>query len=232
MAKKKNIRVSKTEAGKALKSINTYLKNLQKGTEKHYSEADNAIDVISKYLNKDGSISKTKTRSRKAKEALNAAVSAYNELSGSKSKRQTNRYNQTVKETADKIQKQNFFHKGGGAFGGLKSETAARVFMNYTLPKFKEAKTSEMVLALVDSGYSEGDIYDILSYLDKEINMSTPDDLSAFTSEDDITVFIDHMVNLHDMNPDIPTDDVIMMAEQMTNYDLDDYENIINDWYD
>lgn len=228
----KQIKVQKTEVNKALKSIQTYLKNLARETEKNYSEADKAIDTIQKYLNKDGTISKTKTRSKKAKQALNAAANTYNDLAGSKAKRQQNRYNQTVKDTADKIQKQNFFHKGGGSFGGLKSETAARIFMNNTMPKFKEAKTSEMVLALIDSGYSEGDIYDILNYLDKEINMSTPDELSAFTSEDDVTVFIDHMVNIHDMNPDIPTDDVIMMAEQMVNYGLDDYDSVIEEWYE
>lgn len=234
MAKSRQVKVSKTEVSKAQKSIKTYQKNLQKGTEKHYSEADKAIDTIQKYLNKDGSISKSKTRTKKAKEALNAAVNDYNRLAGTKTKRSTNRYNQTVKETADKIQKQDFFHKssGGGVFGGLKSETAARIFMDNTLPKFKQFSTSEAVLALIDSGFSEGDIYDILDYLNTDLNMSTPDELSKFASDDDVTVFIDHIVNLHDTDPDIPADDIIMMAQQMTDYGLDDYDSVINDWYD
>lgn len=226
MAKKKSggVKIQKTAASKALKAAKTYEHNLQKGTEKKYSDADKALSDIKKYLNKDGSISKTKTRTKKAKTAFNAAVKKFNELAGSKKKRQQNLYNKNVAGAAAGLQKQGHFTKGSES---EKAKQAAEIFARRTMPLFKQFSASDAVLELTDAGFNIDEIDDILQYLDAQLNMSVPPELQTFLSDDDITVFLDHLVNLEDTlqvnGESMDIADLINIADHMTQYGLDDY---------
>lgn len=230
MAKKKDtVKIQKTAAKKALQAAKTYEKNVQKGTEKKYSDADKALDDIKKYLNKDGSISKSKTRSKKSKAAFNAAVNKFNSIAGSKKARQTNLHNKNVAEAAASLQKQGKFNKPGS--GSEKAEQAAEIFMRNTLPLFKQFSASDAVLELTDSGFNIEEIDDILEYLDTQLNTSIPEELQSFRSDDDITVFLDNLTGLMDTlneNGDSrDVSDLINIADHMTQYGLDDFEDAL-----
>lgn len=228
-----NIKIKKSAADKALRSAKTYEKNVQKGTEKKYSEADKALDDIKKFLNKNGTISKTKTKSKKAKAAFNEAVAKYNSIAASKKLRQKNLYERNVSGAAESLKKQGHF---SGAGSEEKARRAAEIFQRKTKPAFKQFSWSEAVLILTDSGFDEAGIDDIMDYLSSQLNFDTPDEMQVFRSDDDITVFLDHVANLRseaeDMGCEYSTSEYILMANRMLEYGFDDYESTLEDWDD
>lgn len=227
MAKK--IKILKTASDKALKSINTYTKNLNKGTEQSYAAANKAIDDIVKYLNKNGTVSKTKTRTKKAKVAYNAAVQKYLDIAATKKQRVANSYNaRAAGAAAGMIKNQTF--SGPGA--SEKADTAAAIFMDKTYDKLNIVNASEAVIALTESGYNLDDIWDILKHIERNSDFSTPDEMIKYTSEDDVSMFISNLTNIHDIDPTIPTEDAIMLADQMTGYGLDDTEQVIAEYWE
>lgn len=197
-----------------------YERSVSKGKEGRLWKLDKLFEDLQKYQTKKGLPSKSKLRSNKAKEDYNRLIKEINDLS-SKAKRQSER----IDETADRIAK-NFNITGKNA------SAAAEVFVSNALPAIPGFSTSEAVLALADSGFDADSIYKILNYLNDDINMRTPDEMKHFAEEDDMNMFISHVCNLHESDPDIPNGDIILMAQQMVDYDLNDYDNMISEYYE
>lgn len=210
----------KIRSGRAAGQIKErYERSVSRG-EGRLGKLDKLFEDLQKYQNKNGSLSKTKLRSNKAKEDYNRLLKEIDSL-GSKKKRQIERVN----ETADVVAK-NFNITGKNA------TAAAEAFVSNALPVIPGFATSEAVLALAESGFDSESIFKILNYLKDDIDMKTPDEMKHFLSEDDMNMFITNVCNLHELAPDIPNGDVILMAEQMVSYDLDDYDSMISEYYE
>lgn len=197
-----------------------YESNVSKKKEYRSGTLDKLYEDLSKYQTKKGDPAKSKLRSNKARIEYNRILDEIAAL-GSAPKRKA----LAIEGTSNKLAKA-FNLTGAGA------QTAASVFVNNTLPVIPGVNTSDMVLSLADSGFSEDAIYRTLNYLKDDINMKTPDEMKKFAEEDDINMFITHVCNLHETDPEIPETDVILLAEQMVNYDLDDYDNTIAEYYE
>lgn len=218
---RKKTRSPKIRSSRAASQIKErYERSVSRGKEGRLGKLDKLFEDLQKYQTKKGAPSKTKLRSNKAKEDYNRLLKEINEL-GTKQKRQ----NERIDETAEVIAK-NFNITGKNA------AAAAEAFVSNALPVIPGFNTSEAVLALAESGFDPDSIYKILNYLRDDINMRTPDEMKKFTSEDDMNMFITHVCNLHEMDPEIPNGDIMLIAQQMVDYDLDNYDTAIDEYYE
>lgn len=218
--KTKSVKIrSERQAGKIAER---YKRSIASGKEKASKELDKLLSELDKFHGKKGKLLKSKVRSNKAKERYNALLQEISKYS-SKAKRAAKTKEQQTTETASKVA--NYF-----GMSGEHAAAAADIFVNYTLPIIPGFSTSEAILALADSGFDSDSIRNILQYLDKEVNFRTPDEMKQFQTEDDLNMFISHIANLHELDSDIPMEDLIKLSEQMVNYDLNDYEEIIEDY--
>jgi len=216
--KKKSMKIRSSRSAGKIKE--RYERSVSRGKEGRLGKLDKLFEDLQKYQTKKGLPSKSKLRSNKAKEDYNRLLKEIEKL-GTAKKRAAER----IDETAAVIAK-NFNIEGKNA------SAAAEVFVSNTLPSIPGFSTSEAVLALADSGFDADSIYKILNYLKDDINMSTPDEMKHFAEEDDMNMFITHVCNLHDLAPDIPNGDIILMAQQMVDYDMNDYESAIDEYYE
>ena len=216
--KKKSIKIRSSRFSSNIRE--RYERSVSRGKEGRLGKLDKLFEDLQKYQTKKGLPSKSKLRSNKAKEDYNRLLKEIEKL-GTYQKRNAER----IDETAAVVAK-NFDIQGKNA------TAAAEVFVSNALPSIPGFSTSEAVLALADSGFDADSIFKILNYLKDDINMKTPDEMKHFAEEDDLNMFITHVCNLHEKAPEIPNGDVILMAQQMVDYHLDNYETAINDYYE
>lgn len=237
MSKRKTVRLRNTDINKALLQAERYAQNLLAESEEKYKPFEEAIDVMKQFLNKNGTVSKSKTRSKKAKVMLNEAAAEALAIGSSAKKRKQNQYNLAVTGAAEGLQKKIF---GGNA---SKSQTAAALLVDRanaikakkkladrTKDKMKWHVPSDVIITLTDAGFTIDEAMDVINHLENDINNSTPSELQHFSSEDDISVFVDNVVNLRELYPNMSVSDAIEISDYMTDYGFDDYENIASDW--
>jgi len=205
----KQTRIMKTAVNRALQSIKTYEKNVAKGSESHRKSADAAIDTIKQFLNKDGTISKSKTRSAKAKSALNEAVASYLETNRTKKTRQTAAAAEKQQAISDTLKKR------GHLSDEEKARQAAEALARNTKDRLKKYGGSPVIVGLSETGYNADDIDDILNYIDAQIENDIPDELAQFHDEDDVSVFISYTQNLRNYDPTMSGADAVLLAEYM-----------------
>lgn len=222
--KRKTIKSVKIRSDNAVKKISErYRRSVEAGKEKASKDLDKLLDELNKYYGKKGNVLKHKVRSGKAKSRYNELLKEISKFS-SKAKRAAKTKEQQKAETADKVA--NYF-----GMTGNHAKEAADIFVNYTLPVIPGFSSSEAVLALADAGFDSSTINNILQYLNNEVNFRTPDEMKKFQTEDDLNMFISHISNLYELDKDIPMEDLIKLSEQMVNYDLNDYEDVIEEYY-
>ena len=222
--KRKTTKSVKIRSDNAVKKISErYKRSIEAGKEKASKDLDKLLDELSKYYGKKGNVLKHKVRSKKARSRYNDLLKKISKYS-SKAKRSAKTKEQQTTETADKVA--NYF-----GMTGEHAKEAADIFVNYTMPIIPGFSTSEAVLALADAGFDSSTINNILQYLNNEVNFRTPDEMKKFQTEDDLNMFISHISNLYELDKDIPMEDLIKLSEQMVNYDLNDYEEVIEGYY-
>lgn len=222
--KRKTTKSVKIRSDNAVKKISErYRRSVEAGKEKASKDLDKLLDELSKYYGKKGNVLKHKVRSKKARSRYNELLKEISKFS-SKAKRAAKTKEQQTTETADKVA--NYF-----GMTGEHAKEAADIFVNYTMPIIPGFSTSEAVLALADAGFDSSTINNILQYLNNEVNFRTPDEMKKFQTEDDLNMFISHISNLYELDKDIPMEDLIKLSEQMVNYDLNDYEEVIEGYY-
>lgn len=222
--KRKTTKSVKIRSDKNVKKISErYKRSVEAGKEKTSKDLDKLLDELGKYYGKKGNVLKHKVRSKKAKSRYNELLKEISKFS-SKAKRAAKTKEVQTSETASKL---------ASYFGmtGKHAEAAADIFVNYTMPMIPGFSTSEAVLALADAGFDSASINNILQYLNNEVNFRTPDEMKKFQTEDDLNMFISHLSNLYELDKDVPMEDLIKLSEQMVNYDLDDYEEVLNDYH-
>ena len=222
--KRKATKPVKIRSDKTVKKITErYKRSVESGKEKASKDLDKLLDELSRYYGKKGNVLKHKVRSKKARSRYNELLKEISKYS-SKAKRSAKTKEQQTSETADKVS--NYF-----GMTGEHAKEAADIFVNYTMPMIPGFSTSEAVLALADAGFDSSSINNILQYLNNEVNFRTPDEMKKFQTEDDLNMFISHISNLYELDKDIPMEDLIKLSEQMVNYDLNDYEDVLNEYY-
>ena len=222
--KRKTTKSVKIRSDNAVKKISErYRRSVEAGKEKASKDLDKLLDELSKYYGKKGNVLKHKVRSKKARSRYNELLKEISKFS-SKAKRAAKTKEQQTTETADKVA--NYF-----GMTGEHAKEAADIFVNYTMPIIPGFSSSEAVLALADAGFDSSTINNILQYLNNEVNFRTPDEMKKFQTEDDLNMFISHISNLYELDKDIPMEDLIKLSEQMVNYDLNDYEEVIEGYY-
>lgn len=222
--KRKTTKSVKIRSDNAVKKISErYRRSVEAGKEKASKDLDKLLDELSKYYGKKGNVLKHKVRSGKARSRYNELLKEISKYS-SKAKRAAKTKEVQTSETADKVA--NYF-----GMTGKHAKEAADIFVNYTMPIIPGFSTSEAVLALADAGFDSSTINNILQYLNNEVNFRTPDEMKKFQTEDDLNMFISHISNLYELDKDIPMEDLIKLSEQMVNYDLNDYEEVIEGYY-
>lgn len=222
--KRKTTKSVKIRSDNAVKKISErYRRSVEAGKEKASKDLDKLLDELSKYYGKRGNVLKHNVRSKKARSRYNDLLKEISKYS-SKAKRAAKTKEQQTSETADKVA--NYF-----GMTGEHAKEAADIFVNYTMPIIPGFSTSEAVLALADAGFDSSTINNILQYLNNEVNFRTPDEMKKFQTEDDLNMFISHISNLYELDKDIPMEDLIKLSEQMVNYDLNDYEEVIEGYY-
>ena len=223
-SKKNKIRTVKIRSDKTIKKISErYKRSVESGKEKASKDLDKLLKDLSEFYGKRGGLLKSKTRSNKQKNRYNELLKEIEKLS-SKGKRAAKTKEQQTVETGEKL---------ANALGmsGKHAAEAADIFVNYTMPVIPGFSTSEAVLAMADAGLDSNSIKNILDYLNKEVNYRTPDEMQIFTTEDDLNMFVSHLTNLYEFDSSIPMQDLIKLSEQMTQYDLNDYDSVIEDYH-
>lgn len=224
MKNKRKTKSVKIRSDNAVKKISErYRRSVEAGKEKASKDLDKLLSELNKYYGKRGNVLKSKVRSGKARSRYNELLKEISKYS-SKAKRASKTKEQQKTETAEKVA--SYF-----GMAGAHAKEAADIFVNYTLPVIPGFSTSEAVLALADAGFDSSTINNILQYINNEVNFRTPDEMKKFQTEDDLNMFISHISNLYELDNDIPMEDLIKLSEQMVNYDLNDYEDVIDNYY-
>ena len=219
MGKKRKRSVRVLSGRSASKIRERYESRVSRKKEGRLGVLDDLFNELSKYQTKKGTAAKSKLRSNKSREDYNRILKEIENF-GTASKRQAER----IDETAERIAK-NFNITGNDA------TAAASVFVSNALPEIPGFATSEAVLALAESGFDADSIFKILNYLKDDISMRTPDEMKKFNNEDKMSLFITHACNLHETDPEIPNGDIILLAQQMTDYNLNNYQNVIDEYH-
>lgn len=231
--KKRKTKQTKIRSDNKIKKISErYRRSVEKGKEKASKDLDKLLKDLDKFYGKRGKLLKGKVKSEKQRKKYNELLKEIEKYS-SRAKRTAKTAETQVSETASKLS--NYF-----GMTGEHAKAAADIFVNRTMPiAARGYKPSQVVLTLADSGFDADAIENILNYIERDLEFNTPDEMRGFREEDDIYMFVSHMANLKELDPEIPVEDIIKLADQMVRYDLDDYDNIIEEykkendiWYD
>lgn len=206
----------------ALKIAEKYRSNVEKGVESSVEELNKLLDTLSKYQNKSGTISKSKTRSKKAQAAVRETLKEINKYKTQKARQAGNT---RVNETMESLEK----HLG---LTGKAGRAAAEIFINHTKEVLKVIKDSEVILALAQAGFTSNAIEEIFSYITYQMESAVPDEMKKFVHEDDISLFISNMENIKALYPDMSTEDIINVADYMQNYGFDNPEDAVERYFD
>lgn len=206
----------------ALKITEKYRENLEKGTESRNEELDNLLSQLSEYQNKSGTVSKSKTRSKKAQKAVRDLLKNINQFKTAKSRQAKNK---AVAEAASTLEKTL-------GLSGPAGKAAAEVFVSHTKGLLKVIRDSEVILALAQAGFGSKAIEETLAYIKYQMESSVPDEMRKFVSEDDISVFISNMENIKELYPDMNVSDIITVADRMQTYGFDNVETAVEDYFD
>lgn len=225
MAKKKNtVKIKTASVNKAVAAMKQYTENVAAGAELDFDPFNEALAEMKQFLNKDGTVSKRKTRSKKAKAALNEAAAKVLDIGSSKRKRQRNKRNYQTAQAADVLAQKKFRGDMSAA------STAAQVFYSRTWDKLSKNINSDFIITLSESGFNINEIFDIARYMNKEINSKVPEAQKKFVKEDDASLFVSHVSNLRELFPEMSADDAIAIADRMTEYGFDNYEYEAAQW--
>lgn len=224
MAKKNTVKIKTASVGKAVAAMKEYTANVASGSELNYDPFNDAFAEMKQFLNKDGSVSKRKTRSKKAKAALNEAAAKVLEVGSSKRKRQRNKKNYQTAQAADVLSQKKFNGDMSAA------STAAQVFYSHTWDKLSKNINSDFIITLSESGFNINEIFDIARFMNKEINRKVPEGQRKFIKEDEASMFVSHVSNLRELFPEMTADDAIAIADRMTEYGFDNYEYVAAQW--
>lgn len=224
MAKKKTVKIRTASVNKAVSAMKEYTANVASGAELNFDPFNEALAEMKQFLNKDGSVSKRKTRSKKAKAALNEAAAKVLEVGSSKRKRKKNKKNYQIGQAQKALAKKKF-HGDMSSAG-----TAAQVFYSKTWDKLNKNINSDFIITLSESGFNINEIFDIAKYMNKEIGRKTPAAQKKFVKEDDASLFVSHVANLHELFPEMTADDAIAIAQRMTDYGFNNYEYEAAQW--
>lgn len=204
----------------ALKIAEKYRSNVEKGVESSVEELNKLLDTLSKYQNKSGTISKSKTRSKKAQAAVRETLKEINKYKTQKARQAGNT---KVNETMESLEK----HLG---LTGKAGRAAAEVFIRHTKELLKVIKDSEVILALAMAGFTGDSIWSILDYIHSQMEASVPDEMRKFIYEDDVSLFISNLENLHYSYPDLTTEEIIEIADYMQTYNFDNVDYAYESW--
>ena len=215
----------KIKSDKNVKKIQQrYAAGVEKGKEKALKDLDKLFEDLGSYYGKRGKPLKSKLRSNKAKAAYNEILKQIEAL-GSAPKRAAKAKEVQVEEATQQLS--DYF-----GMTGEHAKAAAEIFVNNTMPAvIKAYNPSDIVLTLADAGFNSETILDILKYIDREIEFSTPDEMKKFRSEDDIYMFVSHIASIYELDNTIPVEDIIKLSEQMLMYDLNDYDSVIEQYH-
>lgn len=231
--KKRKTKQTKIRSDNKIKKISErYRRSVEKGKEKASKDLDKLLKDLDEFYGKREKLLKSKVKSEKQRKKYNDLLKEIEKYS-SKAKRTAKTAETQVSETASKLS--NYF-----GMTGEHAAAAAEIFVRNTMPiAARGYKPSQVVLTLADSGFDADSIENILNYIERDLEFNTPDEMRGFREEDDIYMFVSHMANLKELDPEIPVEDIIKLADQMVRYDLDDYDNIIEEykkendiWYD
>ena len=206
----------------ALKIAEKYRSNVEKGVESSVEELNKLLDTLSKYQNKSGSISKSKTRSKKAQAAVRDTLKEINKYKTAKGRQAGNT---VVNETMQSLEK-NLGLKGKAG------RAAAEVFVKHTKELLKVIRDSEVILSLAQAGFTSSAIEDIMSYITSQMEASVPDEMRKFIEEDDVSLFISNLENLMYSHPDLTTEDMIQVADYMQSYGFDNVDDAVKRYFD
>lgn len=206
----------------ALKIADKYRENLEKGAESRNAELDNLLSQLSAYQNKSGTVSRSKTRSKKAQKAVRDLLKNINQYKTAKSRQKKN---QDIAEAASTLEKTL-------GLSGPAGKAAAEVFVSHTKGLLKVIRDSEIILALAQAGFGSKAIEETLAYIKYQMESSVPDEMRKFVSEDDISVFISNMENIKALYPDMNVTDIITVADRMQTYGFDNVETAVEDYMD
>lgn len=222
--KKRKTKQTKIRSDNKIQKISErYRRSVEKGKEKASKDLDKLLSDLNQYYGKRGKLLKSKVKSEKQRKKYNELLKEIEKYS-SKAKREAVKTETQISETASKLT--NYF-----GMTGEHAAAAADIFVNRTMPiAARGYKPSQVVLTLADSGFDADAIENILNYIERDLEFNTPDEMKAFREEDDIYMFVSHMANLKELDPEIAVEDIIKLADQMTRYDLDDYDNVIEDY--
>lgn len=204
----------------ALKIAEKYRSNVEKGVESPVKELDALLEQLSKYQNKSGTVSKSKTRSKKAQKAVRDLLKDINQFKTTKARQKTNK---AIAEASQTLQKTL-------GLSGAAGKAAAEVFINHTKGLLKVIRDSEVILALAHAGFGSDAIKEILSYIKYQMEASVPDEMRKFVSEDDVSLFISNMENIRELYPDMNTADIITVADRMQTYGFDNVEEAVENY--
>lgn len=222
---KKKIKQTKIRSDKAVKKITErYRRSVEAGKEKASKDLDKLLKDLDQYYGKRGKLLKSKIRSEKSRQKYNQILEDIKKLGSAPKRAAKNKETQTS-ETAANLQK--YF-----GMTGAHAEAAAKIFVDKTMPiAARGYRPSEVVLTLADAGFDSGTIENILDYIERDLEFNTPDEMRAFREEDDIYMFVSHMSSIFELDPSIPVEDIIKLAEQMQMYDLDNYDEVIKEYH-
>lgn len=211
----------------AAKIADKYRENVEKGVETPLREIDELLSVLAKYQNKSGTISKSKTRSKKAQKIVKETLK---DLGKYKTKKARNarreKIAEQVKGTAERLETNRVL-----GLSGDKGVAAAQVFVQYTSQVLPKHFMSEIILALADSDFSGDDIMHILDFLQSTMNSQVPDEMDKFTDEDDVSLFVSNLSNLRAEYPELSLEDSIEIADKyMQGYGFDDVDDAVERW--
>lgn len=208
----------------AAKIAKTYRKNVEKGVEKSVKEIDSLLETLSKYQNKSGTISKSKTRSKKAQQTVKETLKELNKFKTKKS-RVAFKESKNIKDTSRMLQNSSLGMSGAGA------QAAAEVFIKYTAPVLPKHFMSDLIIALADVNFTGDDIMNILNYIHNSMTSQIPDEMDKFIEEDDISMFISNLSNIHVAYPKISPADAIEIADKyMLQYHFDNVDDAVERW--
>lgn len=205
----------------ALKIAEKYRANVEKGVESSVKELDALLDQLSKYQNKSGTVSKSKTRSKKAQKAVRDLLKEIGQYKTAKARQKNNK---AIAEASETLQK-------ALGLSGAAGKAAAETFMKYTKGVIKVIRESEVILALAQADFDADSIMNIMEYISSQLEASVPDEMRKFVSEDDVSLFISNLENLNYLYPDLSTEEKISIADMMQQYGFDNVDDAVERYF-
>ena len=194
---------------------------MEKGVESSVKELDALLDQLSKYQNKSGTVSKSKTRSKKAQKAVRDLLKEIGQYKTAKARQKNNK---AIAEASETLQK-------ALGLSGAAGKAAAETFMKYTKGVIKVIRESEVILALAQADFDADSIMNIMEYISSQLEASVPDEMRKFVSEDDVSLFISNLENLNYLYPDLSTEEKISIADMMQQYGFDNVDDAVERYF-